>query len=213
MSDLLAPILATLKNESDSYWCFSGLMHQTLFCTTANAETNAMEMNLEYLRELMKLLEPKFFQYLVYLGGDALQLMFVHRWLLLFFKREFPESDALHIWEACWSMYRTKFFHLFVAVAIVSIYGPDVISQGLPHDEILLYFSSLAMHMDTAVVLKKARGLLYNFYRLDRIPCTLADLMDHDASTEQWSSHMPQHIFECTRVHGQNEPCPFANQA
>lgn len=61
-------------------------MQQTLFCTTANAEANLMELNLEYLRELLKLLEPKFFKYLCGLGGDALQLMFVHRWLLLFFK-------------------------------------------------------------------------------------------------------------------------------
>lgn len=155
MSDLLAPILATLRHEADSYWCFSGLMHQTLFCTSTSAELNAMELNLEFLRELLKLLEPKFFQYLCQLGGDALQLMFVHRWLLLFFKREFPEDDALHIWESCWSMYRTKYFHLFVAVAIVSIYGPDVMTQGLPNDEILLYFSSLAMHMDASIVLKK----------------------------------------------------------
>ena len=83
--------------------------------------------------------------------------MFVHRWILLFFKREFPESDALHIWEACWSKYRTSFFHLFVCAAIVSIYGGDVIAQELPHDEILLYFASLAMHMDANVVLKKVR--------------------------------------------------------
>jgi hypothetical protein len=53
----------------------------------------------EYLRELLKLLQPAFFVYLVGLSGDALQLMFVHRWILLFFKREFPEADALHIWE------------------------------------------------------------------------------------------------------------------
>lgn len=120
-----------------------------------------MEVNLEYLRELLKLLEPKFFTYLCGLGGDALQLMFVHRWLLLFFKREFPESDALHIWEACWSRYRTSYFHLFVALSIISIYTPDIIAQGLPHDEILLYFSSLAMHMDANVVLKKVRYLKY----------------------------------------------------
>jgi hypothetical protein len=155
MSDLLAPLLSVLNNESDAYWCFSGLMNQTLFCTSANAELNVMESNLEYLRELLKLLEPKFFKYLCGLGGDAFQLMFVHRWLLLFFKREFPEADALHIWEACWARYRTSYFHLFVALAIVSIYSPDVLAQGLPHDEILLYFSSLAMHMDASIVLKK----------------------------------------------------------
>ncbi|KAI6188690.1 TBC1 domain family member 16 [Aphelenchoides besseyi] len=208
MSDLLAPLLNIFRNESDSYFNFCGLMRQTLFCCP-NSEMNEMEKNLEYLRNLLELLEPKFFTYLRSLGNEALQLMFVHRWLLLFFKREFPASDALHIWEACWCNYRTSHFHLFVAVAIVSIYGADVISQGLPHDEVLLYFSSLAMHMDASVVLKKARGLLYHFYRLKTIPCTLAGICEIDSTSEQWSS-IAQPTFVCTKIHGMNEPCPFA---
>ncbi|KAK0397483.1 hypothetical protein QR680_002142 [Steinernema hermaphroditum] len=100
MSDLLAPLLVTLKNESDTYWCFAGLMQQTLFASAPTQENNMMDVNLEYLRELLKLLLPEFFNYLASLGGDSLQLMFVHRWILLFFKREFPEKDAHHIWEA-----------------------------------------------------------------------------------------------------------------
>uniref|UniRef100_A0A1I7ZV93 Rab-GAP TBC domain-containing protein n=1 Tax=Steinernema glaseri TaxID=37863 RepID=A0A1I7ZV93_9BILA len=210
MSDLLAPLLATLRDEPDTYWCFVGLMQQTLFASAPTQENNMMDVNLEYLRELLKLLLPEFFNYLASLGGDSLQLMFVHRWILLFFKREFPEKDALHIWEACWARYRTPYFHLFVCVAIVSIYGKDAMDQKLPHDEILFYFSSLANHMDASVVLKKARGLLYQFSRLEKVPCTLAGLCEYDTSTDQWSSHVPQQSFECTRVHGDNEPCPFA---
>ncbi|TMS37035.1 hypothetical protein L596_004057 [Steinernema carpocapsae] len=211
MSDLLAPLLITLSDESDTYWCFVGLMQQTLFSSAPTQENNMMDVNLEYLRELLKLLVPEFFNYLASMGGDALQLMFVHRWILLFFKREFPEKDALHIWEACWARYRTPFFHLFVCVAIVSIYGKDAMEQSLPHDEILFYFSSLANHMDARLVLKKARGLLYQFSRLEKVPCTLAGLCEYDTNTDQWRSHVPQQSFECTRVHGDNEPCPFAN--
>ncbi|VDM36468.1 unnamed protein product [Toxocara canis] len=209
MSDLLAPLLSTIRDEADTYWCFVGLMQQTMFSSAPASESNIMDINLEYLRELLKLLVPDFFRHLASLGGDALQLMFVHRWILLCFKREFPEADALHIWEACWARYRTTYFHLFVCIAIVSVYGGDVIEQRLPHDEILLYFSSLAMHMDASVVLKKARGLLYQFYRFERVPCTLAGLCELD--TEQWDSHVRHHVYECTRVHGDNEPCPFAN--
>ena len=79
------------------------------------------------------------------------------RWILLCFKREFPETDALKIWESCWSHYQTDYFHLFICVAIVSIYGDDVIDQGLPSDEILLHFSSLAMHMNGQLVLRKVK--------------------------------------------------------
>jgi hypothetical protein len=90
----------------------------------------------------------------------------------LCFKREFPEEDALRIWEACWAHYQTDYFHLFLCVAIVSIYGEDVIDQGLPSDEILLHFSSLAMHMNGDLVLRKVNIILFfnrrfSHFRLD----------------------------------------------
>uniref|UniRef100_A0A7E4VK41 Rab-GAP TBC domain-containing protein n=1 Tax=Panagrellus redivivus TaxID=6233 RepID=A0A7E4VK41_PANRE len=210
MSDLLAPLLGTIKDESATYWCFSGLMQQTLFSAAPGSDHNMMDVNLEYLRDLLKLMVPDFYNYIENIGGDALQFMFVHRWILLFFKREFPEADALHIWEACWAKYRTSYFHLFVCAAIVSVYGGDVIDQKLPHDEILLYFASLAMHMDANVVLKKARGLLYQFHRLERIPCSLAGLLEQDDTNVHWTSHNGERVFECAKKHANNEPCPFA---
>ncbi|WKY14334.1 hypothetical protein Q1695_000127 [Nippostrongylus brasiliensis] len=207
MSDLLAPLLSTIRDEVDTYWCFTGLMQQTVFSNSPKGNEGLMELNLEYLRELLKLMQPSFFNYLEAQKGDALQLMFVHRWILLFFKREFPEADALHIWEACWAQYRTCYFHLFVCCAIVSIYGKDVIAQRLPHDEILLYFSSLAMHMDGRLVLKKARGLLHDFSRREKIPCTLAGLCT--AEVEQWDSHRTKQQFVCNMSHG-NQVCHLA---
>lgn len=90
MSDLLAPLLCTLHDESLAYWCFTNLMEQTLFCATARAtaatNANAMETQLEWLRELIRMLEPRIYAYFRSLQGDALELMFVHRWLLLLFK-------------------------------------------------------------------------------------------------------------------------------
>ena len=80
------------------------------------------------------------------------------RWILLCFKREFNEQDALGIWETCWAHYQTDYFHLFLCVAIVAIYGDDVVDQRLPADDILLHFSSLAMHMNGDIVLRKVRG-------------------------------------------------------
>ena len=75
--------------------------------------------------------------------------------MLLCFKREFNEADALRMWEACWSRYQTDYFHLFICVAIISVYGEDVVQQDLPADEMLLHFSSLSMHMSGDVVLRK----------------------------------------------------------
>ena len=34
MSDLLAPLLATIHNEVASFWCFVGLMEFSMFATT-----------------------------------------------------------------------------------------------------------------------------------------------------------------------------------
>jgi len=44
MSDLLAPVLAELQNESDAFWCFVGLMQKAIFvCTPTD---NDMDRNL-----------------------------------------------------------------------------------------------------------------------------------------------------------------------
>lgn len=33
MSDLLAPILVAVQDESEAFWCFVGLMQRTIFVT------------------------------------------------------------------------------------------------------------------------------------------------------------------------------------
>ncbi|XP_073876923.1 TBC1 domain family member 16 isoform X10 [Macaca fascicularis] len=105
MSDLVAPILAEVLDESDTFWCFVGLMQNTIFVSSPRDED--MEKQLLYLRELLRLTHVRFYQHLVSLGEDGLQMLFCHRWLLLCFKREFPEAEALRIWEACWAHYQT----------------------------------------------------------------------------------------------------------
>ena len=34
MSDLLSPLLSTVQDEVDTFWCFVGLMEFSLFATT-----------------------------------------------------------------------------------------------------------------------------------------------------------------------------------
>lgn len=46
MSDLLSPILSTVQEESDAYWCFKGSMQQTLFASAPTNQANAMDLNL-----------------------------------------------------------------------------------------------------------------------------------------------------------------------
>ncbi|XP_047291315.1 TBC1 domain family member 16 isoform X22 [Homo sapiens] len=205
MSDLVAPILAEVLDESDTFWCFVGLMQNTIFVSSPRDED--MEKQLLYLRELLRLTHVRFYQHLVSLGEDGLQMLFCHRWLLLCFKREFPEAEALRIWEACWAHYQTDYFHLFICVAIVAIYGDDVIEQQLATDQMLLHFGNLAMHMNGELVLRKARSLLYQFRLLPRIPCSLHDLCKLCGSGMWDSGSMP--AVECTGHHPGSESCPY----
>lgn len=55
---------------------------------------------------------------------------------------------------------QTDYFHLFICVAIVVIYGDDVIEQQLATDQMLLHFSNLAMHMNGELVLRKVNACM-----------------------------------------------------
>ncbi|XP_037648931.1 TBC1 domain family member 16 isoform X1 [Sebastes umbrosus] len=153
MSDLVAPLLTEIQDESDTFWCFVGLMENTIFISSPRDED--MERQLMYLRELLRLMLPRLHQHLTRLGEDGLQLLFCHRWILLCFKREFPDTEALRMWEACWAHYQTDYFHLFLCVAIIVLYGEDVTEQQLATDQMLLHFSNLSMHMNGELVLRK----------------------------------------------------------
>lgn len=205
MSDLVAPLLAEILDESDTFWCFVGLMQNTIFISSPCDED--MEKQLMYLRELLRLVYARFYQHLLSLGEDGLQMLFCHRWMLLCFKREFPDSEALRMWEACWAHYQTDYFHLFLCVAIIVLYGDDVIEQQLPTDQMLLHFSNLAMHMNGDLVLKKARSLLYKFRLLPKIPCSLHDLCKLCGSGMWDSGYIPP--VECTGQHPDSNNCLY----
>lgn len=58
---------------------------------------------------------------------------------------------------------QTDYFHLFICVAIVAIYGDDVIEQQLATDQMLLHFGNLAMHMSGELVLRKVGAPAWPF--------------------------------------------------
>ncbi|XP_049924590.1 TBC1 domain family member 16 isoform X2 [Epinephelus moara] len=205
MSDLVAPLLTEIQDESDTFWCFVGLMENTIFISSPRDED--MERQLMYLRELLRLMLPRFHQHLTGLGEDGLQLLFCHRWILLCFKREFPDTEALRMWEACWAHYQTDYFHLFLCVAIIVLYGEDVTEQQLATDQMLLHFSNLSMHMNGELVLRKARSLLYQFRLLPRIPCSLHDLCKLCGPGMWDSRYIP--TVECSGEHPDSQSCPY----
>lgn len=81
MSDLLAPLLAELNSEIEAFWCFAGLMQRSVaVCTPTDVD---MDRNLCYLRELVRIMVPDFYAHLQK-HTDALELLFCHRWILLY---------------------------------------------------------------------------------------------------------------------------------
>lgn len=204
MSDLLAPVLCELRDEVAAFWCFVGLMQRAVFVATPTDRD--MDISLKYLRELVRIMVPHFYEHLEK-HRDATELLFCHRWILLCFKREFTEGVALRMWEACWANYLTDYFHLFLCLAIICVYADDVIAQDLRSDEMLLHFSSLAMYMDGQVIARKARGLLHQFRQLREIPCTLSGLCMRCGPGIWDSTHSPR-VF-C--IGHENGYCPNAN--
>merc|ERR1719494_363750 len=106
-----------------------------------------------------------------------MNLLFCHRWLVLCFKREFITPEVMKIWEACWSRYQTDYFHIFVCTAIISLYGDTCITKKMGADDMLQYFTDMALKFDGSTVLIEARSLLYKFRQLNRVPCTLRGLL------------------------------------
>lgn len=104
---------------------------------------------------------------------EDLDLLFCHRWLVLCFKREFIQPEVLKLWEACWSRYQTDYFHIFICVAILRLYGNKCIEHKMRMDEMMQYFMDMAMQFDGSAVLREARSLLYRFRKFQVIPCTL----------------------------------------
>ncbi|KAH9384012.1 hypothetical protein HPB48_025995 [Haemaphysalis longicornis] len=197
MSDLLAPVLAEIQDESEAFWCFVGLMQRTIF--VSSPKDGDMDLNLEYMRELLRTMTPRFYTHLKSQRAqhpDALELLFVHRVC--------GDGGPAHVGGVLVPL-PDDWFHLFLGAAIVALYGGDVVDQGMRPDEMLLHFSSLAGHMDGELVLRKARGLLHQFRQLRSIPCTLASLCELCGPGMWDSGHVP--VIECRRDHD-GQPCP-----
>ncbi|PFX16883.1 TBC1 domain family member 16-like [Stylophora pistillata] len=206
MSDLLATVLAVVQDEVDAFWCFVGLMERSVFVTSP--KDDIMDSQLCYLRELLRLLLPRFYAHCL-LQDDAMDMLFCHRWLLLSFKREFFNEEVLKMWEACWSHYQTKYFHIFLCVAVVQEYGGPVVDQNMSADDMLQFFTDLSMKMDGSRVLRMARQSLLKFRQLPGIPCSLRRLLSGPGIWD--SAPLPEIecscLNSCVYLHEESKLC------
>ena len=120
-------------------------------------EGAGMHEQLDKLRSLLHLLYPTFYDYLC--QCDIVNLFFAYRWLLLDFKREFAFTEVLQLWETIWSRHRTHSISLFIALAVIDVYGLPLVERKLSSDQVLEFFNSLANHMDVSAVLRTMRAV------------------------------------------------------
>lgn len=178
MTDLLSPLLYTMDDNAEAFFCFTSVVERSPFFKPAKDRVS-LRRQVTLLLALIQVLLPWFYTYLMDVEGGP-SLLFAHRWLLVCMKREFKMDDTLCIWEACWTNYSTNSFHLFVCVAVVAIYGQRSVDQNMNINELTIHFNSLSNSLPVDIVLSQARGYLYQFTKCPEVPCVLRSIMFDD---------------------------------
>jgi hypothetical protein len=139
MSDLLAPIYAVMQDDAIAFWGFAHFMERME--RNFLRDQSGMRAQLLTLDHLVQLMDPKLYLHLQ--STDSTNFFFFFRMLLVWYKREFPWMDVLHLWEGLWTDYLSSGFHLFIALAILEKHR-SVIMDHLKHfDEVLKYGKAL----------------------------------------------------------------------
>ncbi|KAI8079327.1 rab-GTPase-TBC domain-containing protein [Thamnidium elegans] len=159
MSDLLSPLFAVIGEEPLAFWAFSGFMDRMK--SNFYTDQSGMHKQLLTMDLLLQFMDPSLYKH--FQRTDSGNFFFCFRWLLVWFKREFPWDDMLTLWEVLWTDYLTDKFHIFVALSILDQHR-DVIMEYLKNfDEILKYTNDLSMTINLEETLQRAEILYYQF--------------------------------------------------
>ena len=113
------------------------------------------------MQRLIEHVDPPFYEYLKHVCAE--DCLFVFRWLLLCFKREFSHSSLCRVWEVFWCAPLPD-FQTFFTVALVLRVRDTVLERSMQADDILLLVNN---HMkgehDPQEVLADAEHLYHKF--------------------------------------------------
>lgn len=101
---------------------------------------------------------------------DSGSLCFCFRWLLIWFKREFPFPDVLRLWEVLWTGLPGPNLHLLVACAILDMERDTLMLSGFGSNEILKHINELTMKLSVEDVLTRAEGLYRQLTACPELP-------------------------------------------
>ncbi|XP_058876261.1 TBC1 domain family member 17-like isoform X1 [Acipenser ruthenus] len=155
MSDLLSPILFITQNEVEAFWCLVGFME--LVHHNFEESQEAMKQQLIQLNILLRTLDPELCDFLD--SKDSGTLCFCFRWLLIWFKREFPFEDVLKLWEVMWTGLPCANLHLLLACAILDSQRGELINSDFDFNDILKHINELNMKLDLEDLLCRAESI------------------------------------------------------
>ncbi|XP_058530291.1 TBC1 domain family member 17 isoform X2 [Ochotona princeps] len=173
MSDLLSPILYVVQNEVDAFWCFCGFMELVQGNFEESQET--MKRQLGQLLLLLRVLDPPLCDFLD--SQDSASLCFCFRWLLIWFKREFPFPDVLRLWEVLWTGLPGPNLHLLVACAILDMERDTLTLSGFGSNEILKHINELTMKLSVEDVLTRAESLYRQLTACRELPYNVQEVL------------------------------------
>ncbi|XP_059856319.1 TBC1 domain family member 17 isoform X3 [Delphinus delphis] len=187
MSDLLSPILYVTQNEVDAFWCFCGFMELVHGNFEESQET--MKRQLGQLLLLLRVLDPPLCDFLD--SQDSGSLCFCFRWLLIWFKREFPFPDVLRLWEVLWTGLPGPNLHLLVACAILDMERDTLMLSGFGSNEILKHINELTMKLSVEDVLTRAEALYRQLTACRELPHNVQEILGLAPPAEPQSPSPP----------------------
>lgn len=93
MNDILSRFLIVLGSEAQAYWCLTNYMETV----KRDFLDDGMLDKITHVRLLLRKMDEQLFNHFKANGME--DMLFVHRWLVLTFKREFSFEDALTMFE------------------------------------------------------------------------------------------------------------------
>eukprot|EP01001_Neometanema_parovale_P008803 NODE_5062_length_988_cov_3.353757_g4853_i0.p2 GENE.NODE_5062_length_988_cov_3.353757_g4853_i0~~NODE_5062_length_988_cov_3.353757_g4853_i0.p2 ORF type:complete len:112 (+),score=21.72 NODE_5062_length_988_cov_3.353757_g4853_i0:300-635(+) len=100
MTDLLSVLLMVFEDDDlDAFWCFAGLIDRTRACFQKDQSDAARR--LADLGHILKVVDVQLYNF--FNSRGLLGFHFLHRWLVVLMKREFPAEDVPRLWEALWT--------------------------------------------------------------------------------------------------------------
>ena len=118
-----------------------------------------MHQQIQRLSDMLKKSDPALWDHLEREGCG--NMFFTFRWLLVLFKREFSFAAIPKLWEVCWSRYLCEDFHLYFALALLTVSRTKVLQEKLAFDEILKFMQECSATVTLDTLLWRAEILFW----------------------------------------------------